>query len=66
MTNHVHLLIQVADHAPGRVRASGREPLRAVVQARVPTTGHLFQNRYHALLVDVERLFRRAAALQST
>jgi putative transposase len=27
------------------------------VQAQVPTTGHLFQNRYHALLVDVDRYF---------
>jgi REP element-mobilizing transposase RayT len=57
MTNHIHLLIQVADTPLGAfMQRIGTRYARAV-QARVPTTGHLFQNRYHALLVDVDRYF---------
>jgi REP element-mobilizing transposase RayT len=57
MTNHVHLLVQVSDIPLGAfVQRIGTRYARAV-QARVPTTGHLFQNRYHALLVDVDRYF---------
>ena len=57
MSNHIHLLIQVADTPLGAfVQRVGTRYARAV-QARVPTTGHLFQNRYHALLVDVDRYF---------
>jgi len=57
MSNHIHLLIQVADTPLGAfVQHIGTRYARSV-QARVPTTGHLFQNRYHALLVDVERYF---------
>jgi REP element-mobilizing transposase RayT len=57
MTNHIHLLIQV-----------GAEPLAAVMrriasgyarsfQRNRETTGHLFQNRYHSLLVDADSYF---------
>lgn len=57
MTNHIHLLIQVADTPLGAfMQRIGSRYARAV-QACVPTTGHLFQNRYHALLVDVDRYF---------
>lgn len=57
MTNHVHLLVQVSDIPLGSfVQHVGTRFARAI-QARVPTTGHLFQNRYHALLVDVDRYF---------
>ena len=57
MTNHVHLLIQVADTPLGAFVQRVASRYARSVQARVPTTGHLFQNRYHALLVDVERYF---------
>jgi len=57
MTNHVHLLVQVSDVPLGSfVQHVGTRFARAI-QGRVPTTGHLFQNRYHALLVDVDRYF---------
>jgi REP element-mobilizing transposase RayT len=57
MSNHIHLLIQVADAPLGAfMQRIGTRYARAI-QARVPTTGHLFQNRYHALLVDVDRYF---------
>jgi len=57
MTNHVHLLVQVADTPLGAFVQRVASRYARSVQARVPTTGHLFQNRYHALLVDVERYF---------
>jgi REP element-mobilizing transposase RayT len=57
MTNHIHLLVQVSDVPLGAfMQRIGTRYSRAV-QARIPTTGHLFQNRYHALLVDVDRYF---------
>jgi len=57
MTNHVHLLIQVAERPLGAfMQRIGTRYARAV-QARLSTTGHLFENRYHALLVDVDRYF---------
>ena len=57
MTNHIHLLIQVADTPLGVFVQRIATRYARAVQARVPTTGHLFQNRYHALLVDVDRYF---------
>lgn len=57
MTNHIHLLIQVADTPLGAFMQRIGTRFARAVQARVPTTGHLFQNRYHALLVDVDRYF---------
>jgi putative transposase len=54
MTNHIHLLIQVTDAPLSRLmlRIAGRYARR--VQASVPTTGHLFERRYHAVLVDAD------------
>lgn len=57
MTNHIHLLIQVAETPLGAFMQRISTRFARAVQARVPTTGHLFQNRYHALLVDVDRYF---------
>lgn len=55
MTNHVHLAIQVGDAPLGsmmRVIASRYARWR---QRAVPTTGHLFERRYRARLVDADR-----------
>jgi REP element-mobilizing transposase RayT len=57
MTNHIHLLVQVGDTPLGGFMQRIGTCYARAVQVRVPTTGHLFQNRYHALLVDVERYF---------
>lgn len=57
MTNHIHLLVQVADMPLGAFMQRIASRYARAVQERVPTTGHLFQNRYHALLVDVDRYF---------
>lgn len=54
MTNHIHLLLQIGDHPLGRVVQRIASRYARSVQARIPTTGHLFECRYHALLVDVD------------
>jgi REP element-mobilizing transposase RayT len=57
MTNHIHVLIQVGEIPLGAFMQRIATRYARAVQSRVPTTGHLFQNRYHALLVDVDRYF---------
>lgn len=54
MTNHIHLAVQVAETPLGPLmqRVAGRYARR--VQQRVPTTGHLFERRYRAVLVDAD------------
>ena len=54
MTNHVHALLQVSDTPLSKIMLlmAGRYARR--VQARLETTGHLFEKRYHALLVDAD------------
>jgi len=55
MTNHVHALLQVSNTPLSRIMllVAGRYARR--VQARLQTTGHLFEKRYHALLVDADQ-----------
>ncbi len=55
MTNHVHLLVQVSDVPLGRLilRIAGK--YARIVQAAMKTTGHLFERRHHAVLVDSDR-----------
>ena len=54
MTNHVHLLIQVGDVPLGRLilRIAGR--YARMIQRELHTTGHLFEKRYHPILVDAD------------
>jgi putative transposase len=54
MTNHVHMLIQVGDEPLGRLmlRIAGRYARR--VQAKLRTTGHLFEKRYYPVLVEAD------------
>jgi putative transposase len=54
MTNHIHALIQVADAPLGRLmlRIAGR--YARTVQAKLHTTGHLFEKRYYPVLVDAD------------
>jgi putative transposase len=54
MTNHLHLLIQVGDEVLGRpMRQIAAEYARAA-QIKLETTGHFFERRYHARLVDTD------------
>lgn len=54
MTNHVHLLVQVSDVPLGRLMLRIASTYARTVQLRLKTTGHLFERRYHAMLVDAD------------
>ena len=55
MSNHIHLLIQAGDMPIGRVILRIASRYARTVQARLSTTGHLFERRYHAVMVDADR-----------
>lgn len=54
MTNHIHLLIQVADVPLGRLMLHIAGRYARTIQATLDTTGHLFEKRYHPVLVDAD------------
>ena len=54
MTNHVHALLQVSDTPLSRIMLLVAGRYARAVQSRLDTTGHLFEKRYHALLVDAD------------
>src|SRR6187399_2766342 len=54
MTNHLHLLVQVGkDPLAAPMRQIACEFARRM-QAKLQTTGHFFERRYHAKLVDAD------------
>lgn len=55
MTNHLHALLQVGDTPLSKVMLLLAGRYARAVQARLQTTGHLFEKRYHALLVDADQ-----------
>jgi REP element-mobilizing transposase RayT len=55
MTNHVHLAIRVADAPLGAIMNIVASRYARAKQRAVDTTGHLFERRYRARLVDAER-----------
>ncbi|HKU14469.1 MAG TPA: transposase [Steroidobacteraceae bacterium] len=54
MTNHVHALVQVGETPLSKIMLLLAGRYARSVQARLQTTGHLFEKRYHALLVDAD------------
>jgi REP element-mobilizing transposase RayT len=54
MTNHVHLAVQVRDIPLGNFVRHLASRYARTVQRRVPTTGHLFEKRYRAALVQTD------------
>lgn len=54
MSNHVHLLIQVADIPLGRAMMRIAGGYAREMQRMRPTTGHFFERRYRAILVDAD------------
>jgi putative transposase len=54
MTNHVHLLMQVGDVPVGRAIQRIASPYARAVQKRRKTTGHLFERRHRAILIDAD------------
>jgi putative transposase len=57
MTNHIHALIQVGDEPLGKIILRIASRYARVTQSRLQTTGHLFERRYHAVLVDADSYF---------
>jgi len=54
MTNHLHFLFQVSATPLGRVMMCIASRYARTVQARLDTTGHLFERRYHPIVVDAD------------
>jgi len=54
MSNHLHALIQVGDVPLGRLMLRVAGQYSRITQARLQTGGHLFEKRYHPLLVDTD------------
>src|SRR5262245_37799048 len=54
MTNHVHMMIQVGNEPLGRVVHDIAGQYARKVQKYLHTTGHLFEKRYHAVLVEAD------------
>lgn len=55
MTNHVHLAIRIAEAPLGSVMGIVASRYARAKQRAVATTGHLFERRYRARLVDADR-----------
>lgn len=55
MTNHVHLAVQVGEAPLGEVMRIAASRYARGLQRAVPTTGHLFERRYWARLLDAPR-----------
>jgi putative transposase len=52
MTNHLHLIVQISDLPLGKVVQQMASQYARAFQRTLDTTGHLFENRYHATLID--------------
>ena len=55
MTNHVHLAIRISEAPLGSVMGIVASRYARAKQRAVATTGHLFERRYRARLVDADR-----------
>jgi putative transposase len=54
MTNHLHLLVQVSDQPLASFMRQAASEFARAMQIKMSTTGHLFERRYHATLVDAD------------
>jgi REP element-mobilizing transposase RayT len=54
MSNHLHLLLQVGEQPLAHVMRQIASGYARAFQQKIETTGHLFERRYHATLVDVD------------
>jgi REP element-mobilizing transposase RayT len=52
MSNHVHLLLQAGTDPIGNPMRNIAAEFARAMQAKLATTGHFFERRYHATLVD--------------
>jgi REP element-mobilizing transposase RayT len=54
MPNHIHLLVQVSNVPLGKLLMRIASRYARKHQQQLNTTGHLFERRYHAVLVDAD------------
>lgn len=54
MTNHLHLLVQAGTEPIGRPMHNIASEYARAMQLKLDTTGHFFERRYHATLVDAD------------
>lgn len=57
MTNHLHALLQIAEHPLGKTMQRIAMRFSRYRHRALNTTGHLFERRYKAKLVDVDAYF---------
>ena len=57
MTNHLHALVQIGERPLGQVMQRIAMRYSRYRHRALKTTGHLFERRYKALLVDVDQYF---------
>jgi putative transposase len=57
MTNHLHFLVQVGAEPLSSLMRQVASGYARAFQAKFATTGHLFERRYHAILVDEHAYF---------
>lgn len=57
MTNHLHALVQIGEEPLGKLMHSIARPYSRYRHRRLRTTGHLFERRYKAWLVDMDAYF---------
>lgn len=55
MTNHIHMALQVAGAPLGQMMQWIASQYARAAQKQMPTTGHLFERRYRACLVNGDR-----------
>lgn len=58
MGNHIHLLVQVGEAPLGCLMRQVASEYARRVQWHLPTSGHFFERRYHATLVDSDRYLK--------
>lgn len=54
MTNHLHFLVRVSDEPLGKAIGQIASEFARAMQAKLETTGHFFERRYHATLIEDE------------
>jgi putative transposase len=57
MTNHLHFLVRVGQQPLSGVMRQIASGYARAFQSKLETTGHLFERRYHAILVDADAYF---------
>lgn len=61
MPNHIHLLLETKEEPPGTIIKFIHTRYAIYFNKRYKLTGHVFQGRYHAKLIDTDDYFLQAS-----